>query len=100
MDLTAEQLSKMKGMFQMIDGYKDLSKENNSCISEAKKDFTEFMVPKPSGKMSAKDKDDYKESVKEVKSFIADSYRIHERERNATVDTTEDALLMSAKLRS
>ena len=98
MQLTEEQYGKMKSIFDAAYDYSIMIKEHNSAKSELFSNFLDELCPKPSGKMSPTDKENFKDQKKETKQFIMDTYRIYLRDKDNKVDTTPDALTASEKL--
>lgn len=92
MNITEDQYTKMKQIFEGAYEYAQMIKEHNSAKTELFTNFLEEICPKPSGKMSPADKDHYKEAKKEAKQFISDTYRIYVRDKEMKPDTTPEAL--------
>jgi hypothetical protein len=96
--LTEEQYGKMKSIFDAAYDYSIMIKEHNSAKSELFTNFLDELCPKPSGKMSQIDKENFKDQKKETKQFIMDTYRIYLRDKDNKADTTAEALTASEKL--
>ena len=100
MNLNDEQVVKMGKVFEGVRDYSLLVKEHNSAKSELISSFIDELCPKPSGKMTPLDKENYKKQKTATKQFVADTYRIYLRDIEQKDDTTPEALITSEKLRS
>ena len=98
MELTDEQYTKMKQIFEAAHDYTTLVKEHNSAKTELFTNFLDEICPKPSGKMKPQDREAFKEQRTEAKQFVADTYRIYLRDVENKTDTTIEALAASERL--
>ena len=96
-DLTEEQKELLDNVIKIHFEYKELNKENNESVNDAKNNFYDKVYPKPSGKMNEKDKAFYKESRKELKNFVADSIKIAGRKRKSEPETSYEALQFTSR---
>ena len=98
MNLTDEQYDEMKKVFEMRCEYTEMVKAHNSAKSEIMTDFLESICPKPSGKMTPLDKENYKRAKKSATQFLKDTERLYLRDINNQDDTTPEALIASERL--
>jgi len=92
MQLTEEQSEKLGNLFKVIKEYKELNAGNNLCIKEAKSNFMDEVCPKPSGKMTAKDKEFYKEKKKDATTFLKESIRVYLLKTDSEVEELHEAV--------